>query len=1001
MRVIVCHILLFLGLFNPTGKLFAQETVYKNTLIYSQKQGLSSPNIHKIIQDKYGFIWIATQDGLNRFDGREFIRYNLGLPTGKQLFSADVRDIVLSKDSNFIWAINNNGGINGIELLTGNTVYSIPYVNTGSQTKWRICAAGLHHNIYIASSRGLEVFDTEKRVFQKAPGLQSSELLINADIRWIDRDQAGNLVVAVLNKGVFIVDPETFVTKKEYALEGEQNDDFWPLCGIYFGNYYYLGTKKGLYKLGLNAQSKNTALKGALERPDFSNSLNEVNFLTLFEKDKLLIGSNELNIYSASKNARNIIYPTFSNAMSWLNNATDCFKDKAGNLWIGSRQGLCMLKKNEPAFKAFKNDAAKFNDKLGHVYSVCKYNESVFLAGTIDGLFEIDETKNLKQVYNKGLVQNICRLDSNIVFFSGNAGIKIYADKKIYEVAQKFPEWEPYQKWQINSIVKINDSITLIGTESNDGVLSWNRGAGVITNYSENQPGTLKLDSKIVNSIYLTRNGQPVVLSDYIFSVFNTAKNQFTAISINDESNPLPKGVYMQMTETKHNYWIAAYGYGLIKLDKNFKFIKKFGFESGFSNTGLYAVFNFRDSLLMITSNYGLISFNVNSEKAVNYFEEDGLHNNTFEEASFYVAKNMFFAGGVNGFTEITTANLLSNLSEPTVYFTKTEAENSQGIFLDTFNLNASRYTFPNTVLQAKIYFTGINYSNPQRVNYMYRILENSKEWINIGTENFVPFIATSPGTYHLQVKAANEDGVWSEPKELVLEFLPKWYQTWWFYLLIVLTAASILYALYRYRIAQIKKQHTIRKNIATDLHDDLGSTLNSVKVFTNLAISGVKQEESLQQIKDNLTEATMSLRDMIWVLDDSLDTVDELQTRLKQFALPVATASNIEATIKADSEVTARKLSKEEKRNLFLICKEAINNSIKYSGATKITLAIKPSGKKIQITVADNGKGFNLDEVKKGYGLKNMQYRAGQVGYRVLVNSKELQGTSVEIVTL
>ncbi|MBL0183746.1 MAG: hypothetical protein IPP96_16255 [Chitinophagaceae bacterium] len=279
---------------------------------------------------------------------------------------------------------------------------------------------------------------------------------------------------------------------------------------------------------------------------------------------------------------------------------------------------------------------------------------------------------------------------------------------------------------------------------------------------------------------------------------------------------------------------------------------------------------------------------------------------------------------------------------------------------------------------------------------YAYKINKIHSDWLSLDNQNFITLIGLSPGTYHLQVKTANEDGVWSDPKELILVFLPKWYQTWWFYLLIALTAAAILYALYRYRIAQIKKQHEIRKNIATDLHDDLGSTLNSVKVFTNLAISGIKQEESLQQVKDNLTEATMSLRDMIWVLDDSLDTVDELITRLKQFAIPVAAASNIEAIIKADSEVNSRQLIKEEKRNLFLICKEAINNSIKYSGASRIDVTITGSGKKIQIVVADNGKGFNVDEVKKGYGLKNMQYRAGQIKYKVILNS--LHGTEIII---
>jgi len=233
---------------------------------------------------------------------------------------------------------------------------------------------------------------------------------------------------------------------------------------------------------------------------------------------------------------------------------------------------------------------------------------------------------------------------------------------------------------------------------------------------------------------------------------------------------------------------------------------------------------------------------------------------------------------------------------------------------------------------------------------------------------------------------------------QITIHIKPKWYQTWWFLGLLLLTGITVFYSFYRYRLSQIKKQHEIRKNIATDLHDDLGSTLNSVKIFTNLAISGVKQEESLQQVKDNLTEATMSLRDMIWVLDDSLDTVDELITRLKQFAIPVAAASNIEAIIKADSEVNSRQLTKEEKRNLFLICKEAINNSIKYSGASQIDVSISASGKRVQIVVADNGKGFNVEEVKKGYGLKNMQYRAGQIKYKVTLSSSPGNGTLIAI---
>ena len=101
---------------------------------------------------------------------------------------------------------------------------------------------------------------------------------------------------------------------------------------------------------------------------------------------------------------------------------------------------------------------------------------------------------------------------------------------------------------------------------------------------------------------------------------------------------------------------------------------------------------------------------------------------------------------------------------------------------------------------------------------------------------------------------------------------------------------------------------------------------------------------------------------------------------------------------ITAGSEVNSRTLTKEEKRNLFLICKEAINNSIKYSGASQIDVSIIASGKKIQIVVADNGKGFNVDEIKKGYGLKNMQYRSGQVKYITTLKSTPGKGTQIEI---
>jgi hypothetical protein len=117
---------------------------------------------------------------------------------------------------------------------------------------------------------------------------------------------------------------------------------------------------------------------------------------------------------------------------------------------------------------------------------------------------------------------------------------------------------------------------------------------------------------------------------------------------------------------------------------------------------------------------------------------------------------------------------------------------------------------------------------NPGRVTYQYRIKERSAKWGNLGTQNFVNLIGLNPGTYTLEVKAANEDGVWCAPKSLTLIFLPKWYQTLWFDFVVAMALVGLMYAFYRYRIRQLKKQQQIRVDIASDLHDDIGSALKN-----------------------------------------------------------------------------------------------------------------------------------------------------------------------------
>jgi signal transduction histidine kinase len=253
-----------------------------------------------------------------------------------------------------------------------------------------------------------------------------------------------------------------------------------------------------------------------------------------------------------------------------------------------------------------------------------------------------------------------------------------------------------------------------------------------------------------------------------------------------------------------------------------------------------------------------------------------------------------------------------------------------------------------------------------------------------------------SPGTYTFRIRAANEDGVWSAPVDLQLVYLPKWYQTGWFKAALVCAAFVIGYGFYRLRISHLQQEHLIRTRLAGDLHDDLGGTLNSVKVYASLALMEKGEESHLFKVKESTQEAIDGLRDMIWVLDDRRDYLEDLVARINHFAVHLCKATAIRYQQKISDEALAYKLGREEKRNLYMVIKEAINNSIKYAEAREICLEISLANGKPVVSISDDGKGFDGTVADQGNGLRNMRHRAAQIHYRFSIGTTA--GTSIRL---
>lgn len=220
--------------------------------------------------------------------------------------------------------------------------------------------------------------------------------------------------------------------------------------------------------------------------------------------------------------------------------------------------------------------------------------------------------------------------------------------------------------------------------------------------------------------------------------------------------------------------------------------------------------------------------------------------------------------------------------------------------------------------------------------------------------------------------------------------------------LLLVIIIASLL--VNRYRVVnQAKRQaeiEQVRSNIARDLHDDIGSTLSTINIISNLAMRESVNSNNLHlsRIAEQSSRMMESMTDMVWSINPINDSMEKVAVRMKVFTSEILEPKNIGFRFSGEESLNALHLDAEKRKNLFLIFKEAINNAAKYSGATEVKIVLKKSDKKFVMTIADNGHGFDNQKIKEGNGLKNMEIRAKAIRANFKLSSIIGLGTHIEL---
>jgi two-component sensor histidine kinase len=309
--------------------------------------------------------------------------------------------------------------------------------------------------------------------------------------------------------------------------------------------------------------------------------------------------------------------------------------------------------------------------------------------------------------------------------------------------------------------------------------------------------------------------------------------------------------------------------------------------------------------------------------------------------------------------------------------------------------LNSGFLTLPYAQNNIDFYISAPYFTNADQVFFKYRLRGSTTGWDT--TEKFqrkISYAALEPGKYLFEAIGVNpQTNTFSPPLTFGFEVLPPWYESLWFKILVVLLLAAIYYSIYSYRKSHRNKLRKLRTQITADLHDDIGATLSSINIYAELAKTE-NNDPLIETIQNHTQHAIASLEEVVWNLNRKSESIKDLVERMKVFALPLLAAKNIECSFEEAISDGGIYLQFEKERNSYLIFKELINNVAKHSGAKNCKMVITQTLEYFFFTVTDDGKGFDTSFDKNRNGLGNLKKRADEIDGHLTITTSPGKGT-------
>ncbi len=987
--------------------------------------GLSQNSVIDIATDEKGFLWFATQDGLNRFDGKEFAVFwkNFDDVTTKAYSHLGK---IIPGNNHDLWLITSGGKLENFNLLNDSFTHYKKLSPDIPLPPVSCLYPEAQGALWIGTIReGLYYHDTATR---KTIHYARSNNQLNSDsVQFLLRSRNKKYWVLTSN-GINVITPgRTETTRFLYnttapyiscsVMEEDQASNLW------VGTY-----AKGVY-LKRPQDTTFTPFTGFNPQQKLPSDL-VVHTIKTDQEGQIWIGTLGGGLYIVNMKAATVhhIMPEEGNAASLSYVDILCIqRDKLGGIWVGTDGGgVSLYDKRLNMFSMFTKSTVQKDIPIEQVRSITTDNKGGIWIGTSNSGLSYVSDRNNREIESVDLTSISApnnrrrivslRTDGEDTWVGTQDNGLLIMNSRTKSIKSIF---SPQGKGKYNlpdhtiwAMLPVNNQQAWLGTR-NAGLCLLDKQRGLLKNFNKERsyPGGI-IDNNVRTITAINDTLLCLGFESKGIQFFNTRTEEFTFLSHPQTLQQLREKEYtLKCTSFQPPYlWIGTLGNGIIIFDTATGKTLAIKDTNGLPNNTIYSIMPDKQGAIWMSSNKGIIRFTppadlqkTNRTHFSEFTAEDGLQGNEFNTGAWYADANgtLYFGGssGMNWFDPMKYSGAhpaaqvvitgISINNEPLKSDTATAYKQSLQL---AWHQNSLSFTF-----------AALDFVAPRKIKYYYQLYPYDKNWIEAGNRNYAAYTNIPPGTYTFRVKeweqvkgASGQDGL------LTIVITPPFWKTWWFVILLVLALATLLYLLYRYRINQLIAMQKVRNRIATDLHDDIGSTLTNISILSELSRQKLGQQEEagvfLNRITEEVTNSSQALDDIVWSINTNNDTLEQTVARMRRYAAEIFDGANIHYTLLLDEYFAQRKLNMEQRRDCFLLFKEVINNIYKHADAKNVLIRVWLESNQLHMNIEDDGKGFDPGKVTHRNGLKNMHQRVAKWNGRLLIQSQPGRGTHTNI---